>query len=132
MDAQPVPQPAPARSLNVLVVDDNVDGAMSMALVLRGDGHTVRVAHDGVEALEIARDHRPDAVLLDIGLPKGLDGLEVARRLRKLPGFAQTLLVAMTGYGGDEDRAKSRTAGFDHHLTKPVDLDALAALFARL
>jgi signal transduction histidine kinase/integral membrane sensor domain MASE1/ActR/RegA family two-component response regulator len=110
--------PAPAR--RVLVVDDNADAADSLAQLLRLAGHEVRVAYDGPAALEAARTYRPDAVLLDIGLP-GMSGYEVAKLLRTQPGPRPTLLVAVTGYGRQEDRRRSREAGFDVHLTKPVD-----------
>ena len=104
----------------MLVVDDNVDGALMLARLLRGWGHQVAVAHDGDTAIELARDQPFDVVLLDIGLP-GMDGYEVAQALRGQAGLDQTLLVALTGYGQDEDRRRSAEAGFDHHLVKPVD-----------
>ena len=96
-------------------------------MVLRLSGHEVATAHDGVAALEIARSWRPEVVLLDIGLPR-LDGLEVARRLRHELGLTDALLAAMTGYGQEEDRLRSLDAGFDAHLVKPIDLNALRAL----
>jgi CheY-like chemotaxis protein len=104
----------------VLVVDDNRDLAESLAMVLRLWGHDVRVAYDGRAALEAAREQPPEVVFLDIGLPK-LDGLEVARRLRQWPELRRVRLVAITGYGREEDRRRSAEAGFDLHLTKPVD-----------
>jgi len=104
----------------ILVVDDNVDTAESMALLLRLKGHQVQVAHYGPAALETARSFEPEVVLLDIGLP-GLDGYEVAKRLREEARLAKVLLVALTGYGQEEDRRRARRAGFDHHFTKPVD-----------
>jgi CheY-like chemotaxis protein len=121
--AAPPPAPPPARTTarRVLVVDDNVDGAESLALLLSLDGHDVRMAHDGRSALAAAEEYRPDVVLLDIGLPDGLDGYEVARRLRSELGLASTLLLALTGFGQAEDRRRSRDAGFDDHLVKPVD-----------
>jgi len=85
------------------------------------------MAHDGPSAVEVALIFRPEVILLDIGLP-GMNGYEVARRLRKEPGFEQTVLIALTGYGQDEDRQKSKEAGFDHHLTKPVEPEALSSL----
>jgi signal transduction histidine kinase len=121
-----------ARPLRILVVDDNVDGAESMALVLRQDGHQVRVAHDGPAALDAARALAPEVVLLDIGLPNGMDGYEVARRLRALPGAADARLIALTGFGPDGDAQRSRDVGFDRYLTKPVDLAALNDLLARV
>jgi two-component system CheB/CheR fusion protein len=118
-----------ALSRRVLVVDDNVDAADSIALLLRLGGHEVRVAHDGPTALLIARAFRPQVVFLDIGMP-GMDGYEVARRLRREPGPQPALLVALTGWGHDEDRRRSQEAGFDHHLVKPVDPAALVQLLA--
>jgi PAS domain S-box-containing protein len=130
---KPAPNPgaaAPAHRRQILVVDDNRDAANSLARLLtilcRQD---VRVAYDGPSALDAAASFRPDVVLLDIGLP-GMDGYEVARRLRARTEFAGTLLVALTGWGQDEDRQRSRDAGFDRHLVKPVDPDALLRLLA--
>jgi CheY-like chemotaxis protein len=111
----------------VLVVDDNQDAAESVALLLRLWGHEVRTAHEGVSALKAARSYLPEVVLLDLGLP-GLDGYEVARQLRGEQGEGPLLIVAMTGYGQDEDRRRSREAGFDHHLVKPVDPHTLQGL----
>ncbi|HEY1376607.1 MAG TPA: response regulator, partial [Gemmataceae bacterium] len=125
--ADKVPAAAPRR---VLIVDDNVDSAESLALLLGIGGHNVRTAADGPAALAAARDHRPDIVLLDIGLPR-MDGYEVARRLRGEPDLPPVTLIAMTGYGQDEDRRKARDAGFDHHLVKPVDPEELARLLAQ-
>lgn len=104
----------------VLVVDDNDDAAEMLAMVLELGGHEPRTAHDGPEALETARAFRPEVVFLDIGLP-GMDGFEVARRLRQEPGLEGAVLVALTGWGSEEDRKRTREAGFDFHLTKPVD-----------
>jgi PAS domain S-box-containing protein len=109
----------------VLVVDDNGDAAESLALLLQTIGHETRVAHDGPGALKEAETFGPDVVLLDIGLP-GMDGYEVARRLRRLEPARSALLVAVTGYGQDEDRRRSKEAGFDHHFVKPVDPATLA------
>ena len=114
----------------VLVVEDNVYAAKSFATLLRLDGHEVQVAHDGMEALEMADAFRPDVILLDIGLP-GIDGYEVARRLRAQHEFNDTQIIAMTGYGQPEDRRRSREAGIDHHLVKPVKIDFVRALLAR-
>jgi PAS domain S-box-containing protein len=110
-----------------LVIDDNVDAADSLAMLLRLASCEVRVAHDGPQALEIAPSFGPEVVLLDIGLP-GLNGYEVARQLRAIPQFNRTLLIALTGYGQEEDRRRSFEAGFDHHLVKPVDLATLEGL----
>jgi two-component system CheB/CheR fusion protein len=113
----------------VLAVDDNVDSAESLGMLLRVQGHEVCTAHDGPAAVEAARSFGPEVVLLDLGLP-GMDGYEVARRLRRQPGLESVLLVALTGYGQDEDRRKTMEAGFDAHLTKPADPAALQLLLA--
>jgi len=113
----------------VLVVDDNVDSAETIAEILKLWGHEVQTAHDGSEALEAARAQRPDAVLLDLGLPI-MDGFETARRLRA-EGLSATLLVAVSGYGGAEDRRRATEAGFDSHLTKPVSPEALREVLKR-
>jgi CheY-like chemotaxis protein/two-component sensor histidine kinase len=110
----------------VLVVDDNRDTAISCARLLRGMGHDVQTAFDGVAAIEAARSFRPQAILLDIGLP-GMNGFEVARTLRD-EGFANEMIVAVSGYGQPEDRERSRQAGFDDHLVKPVHQDALVSV----
>ncbi|HLJ91893.1 MAG TPA: ATP-binding protein [Gemmataceae bacterium] len=119
---------APAH--RILVVDDNKDAAQSLALLLKLCGQDVRTANDGPAALEIARTYVPEIVLLDIGLPH-MDGLEVARRLRHDLGLKDTLLVALTGYGQEEDRRRSEEAGFNAHLVKPLDLHELHKLLAR-
>ena len=108
----------------VLVVDDNADAREALRYLLEEDGHDVRSAGDGPSALEEARSFQPDVVLLDIGLP-GMDGYEVARALRAHPGGERALIVAVSGYGQAEDRARSRAAGFDQHLLKPVPPDRL-------
>lgn len=115
----------------VLVVDDNIDSADSMALLLSLDGYEVRIAFEGTGALAEAAHFLPRAVLLDIGLP-GMDGYEVAKRLRDLPGLQNALMIAITGYGQEDDRARSKAAGFDHHLVKPVDPEALSQLLDSL
>ncbi len=119
----------PSARCRVLVVDDHRDGGQSLAALLRLGGMEVRVVQDGPSALEAARAFRPEVVLLDIGLP-GMDGYEVARRLRVQPLTRDAVLVAVTGYGRDEDRLLSRQAGFDYHLVKPVDLATLQAVLA--
>jgi CheY-like chemotaxis protein len=111
----------------ILVADDNYDAAQSLALVLGMDGHEVRTASDGLEALRVAEEFRPQIVLLDIGMPK-LDGYETARRLREQPWSQATRLFALTGWGQEEDRERARAAGFDRHLVKPVDPDTLSQL----
>jgi CheY-like chemotaxis protein len=115
------------RGLRVLVVDDNHDSADSCAMLLEFSGHTVRVAYDGASALKIAYEFRPEAALVDIGMPL-IDGYEVVARIRALPWGTQSTLIAMTGWGQEEDKRRSLNAGFDHHLTKPIDVDRLAAL----
>lgn len=115
---------APSHAYRILVVDDNQDSADSLAMLLTLNGHKVRMANDGISALAMAQDYHPDVVLLDIGLP-GLNGLEVAERLRAQPETQKTLLIAVTGYGQEEDRKRSQLSGFDHHFVKPVDINLL-------
>jgi PAS domain S-box-containing protein len=125
-------EPAPAmiaRGLRVLVVEDNIDAAESLATLLRLWNHDVNVVHDGCMALEAAREQQPEVVLLDIGLP-GLDGYQVARRLRDEIGLDHALLVAMTGYGQPEDRRRSQEAGIQYHFVKPVEPLVLRNLLA--
>src|SRR5262249_4803970 len=112
--------PALVPPRRVLVVDDNVDAADSLGLLLKLAGHLVRVAHDGPTALVVAQAFHPQVVLLDIGMPD-MDGYEVARQLRKQPELQPALLVALTGWGQDTDRRRSIEAGFDIHLVKPVE-----------
>jgi PAS domain S-box-containing protein len=119
--------PGPGKAARVLVVDDNVDIARSLAKLLKVLGHDVRVAHDGIAALETAREHRPEVVLLDLGLP-GIDGYQVAARLRLEENLKHAIIIAITGYGHDRDRRRAREAGFDHHLVKPVDYNTLLNL----
>jgi len=113
------------------VVDDNVDSADSIAVLLQVSGHEVRVSYSGQEALETAAEYQPDIVLLDIGLP-GMDGYEVARRLREHPQLKEVKLIAVTGYGQDADRVQSKEAGFDYHFGKPVDAQKLQDVLAGL
>jgi len=120
-----------ALSHRVLVVDDNIDAADSLAMLLRLQGHEVEVAHDGPSALQLAASVRPEMVFLDIGMP-GMDGNEIARRLRRQPTLNGLVLVALTGWGAPEDRRRTADAGFDHHLVKPVEPIALDALLAAL
>jgi PAS domain S-box-containing protein len=119
----------PAASRRVLVVDDNVDAAESVGMLLRIWGHTVRLAHNGPETLCAAKEYQPEVILLDIGLP-GMNGYDVARRLREQPSARNVLLIALTGYGQDDDRRRTEEAGFDHHLTKPVEPLALQKIIA--
>ncbi len=111
---------AEAGPRRVLVVDDNADAVASLAELLRLDGHEVREATDGREALAQADEFRPEVVLLDLGLP-GLDGWEVAKALRRRAGGGRALLVAISGYGRSDDRARSQAAGIDLHMVKPVE-----------
>jgi len=113
----------------ILVVDDNVDGATSLSTLLRIEGHEVRIAHDGQTALEVAKGFQPQIAILDIRMP-GMDGYELARRLRQQVGLQNMSLVALSGYGQREDQLRSEQAGFNHHVTKPVDLKRLNALIA--
>ncbi len=113
----------------ILVVDDNRDGASSLAMLLTVMGHDTRIAHDGLEGVELAEAFRPDLIVLDIGLPK-LNGLDACRRIREQPWAKNVVIAAATGWGQDEDRRRSEEAGFDHHLVKPVDAAALGKLAA--
>jgi two-component system CheB/CheR fusion protein len=133
------PAPTPPRSADafafeprrILVVDDNYDAGNCLALLLNRFGHETRLAEDGLEGLEVAEAFRPDVILLDIGMPR-LNGYEAARRLRELPWGTEVRLIALTGWGQEEDRKKSRAAGFDAHLVKPVDQATLLETLARL
>jgi len=115
----------------LMVIDDNKDAAESMSMLFELWGHQVLCAYDGRAALEAAAKYHPDAVFLDIGLP-GMDGYEVAERLREQPESAHAVLVAITGYGQDEDRRRSREVGIDHHLVKPVAPETLHKLLDTL
>lgn len=121
----PPPTPGPAR-LRILLVDDNVETVRLLSRLLVRRGHEIAVAYDGLVALELAREFKPDVFLLDLGLP-GMDGYTLAERLRA-EGFAGALMVAISGYAQEHDRIRSRVAGFDHHFAKPVDFETLAAL----
>jgi CheY-like chemotaxis protein len=123
------PAAEPARH-RILVVDDNRDAADSLAMLLSIMGNEVHTAHDGLEAVRAADVFRPDVVLLDIGLPK-LNGYEAGRRIREQQGTV-VVLIALTGWGQEEDRRRSKEAGFDHHMTKPVEFEALQKLLADL
>jgi CheY-like chemotaxis protein len=124
------PPPAlPSAARRILVVDDNVDAAESLAVLLRLEGHEVRVAADGPSAVAAAQAGPPQMVVLDLGLP-GMDGYEVARQLRALPETKDALLVALTGWAQEEDRRRCQEAGFDGHLAKPVEWDALRQFLA--
>jgi PAS domain S-box-containing protein len=118
-------------SLRILVVDDNRDSADSLSMILKATGYHTRTAYDGEEAVSAARAYRPDVILLDLGLPK-LNGYEACRRIRQQPDGSSPVIVAQTGWGQDEDRRRSHDAGFDYHLVKPVDPQALLKLLAGL
>ena len=119
--------PSLSHPLRVLVVDDCPDTTESLRILLDLWGHEVRTAHSGAEALGLAPALLPEVILLDIGLP-GLDGYEVARRLRRLPGLADAFVIAVTGYSREQDLARAREAGFDLALVKPFDPDELRRL----
>ena len=119
------------QSCHVLVVDDNVDAARTLAALLEESGHKVKLAFNGHSALEVAIDYRPDVVLMDIGLP-GINGYEVAQQIRQQEALKNVLLVALTGYGQQSDLQHSKIAGFDHHLVKPTEFDKIEALLAAL
>jgi CheY-like chemotaxis protein len=124
-------RPASTSRQRILVVDDNRDAAEMLAELLALTGNELRTAHDGVEAVEVAGEFRPDVVLLDIGLPR-MNGYEAARKIREQPWGKNMLLVALTGWGQEEDRRRSQEAGFDHHLIKPVEPDALFKLLTSI
>jgi two-component system OmpR family response regulator len=113
----------------VLLVDDSVDAAEAMSMLLETLGHEVRVVHDGPSALAIVDDFAPEVVILDIGLP-GMSGFDVARELRMRAATKTALLIALTGYGADSDKQEARDAGFDHHLVKPVSFTAIETVIA--
>jgi len=121
----------PARRFKILVVDDNHDSALSMAMMLSIMGHDTRTAHDGESAVATAESFLPDVVLLDIGLPK-LNGYEVAQRIREKAWGASMYLIAVTGWGQDEDRQRSSEVGLNQHMVKPVEPAALEKLLAEL
>ena len=120
---------APPR--RILIVDDNEDAANSLALLLKLGGHETASVYTAKDALQRAPVFRPEVVLLDIGLP-GMDGYEVAQKMRELPGLRDVRLVAVTGYGRSDDRLRARDAGFDDHLTKPVEYAVLERTLAGL
>lgn len=126
----PDKSPAVPTSRRILVVDDNVGAAWLLSKLLTKVGdHDVEMAHDGPSALAQIKELHPDIVLLDIGLP-GMDGYEVGRAVREMPGFADVLLIALTGYGQEEDRRRSKIAGFDEHLTKPPSVAQMRTVLA--
>jgi CheY-like chemotaxis protein len=133
--AQPAVRTEPPRSVTmfpprrILVVDDNQDAADTLGSLLTALGATVAVVHSGEAALEAFATFNPDTVLLDLGMP-GMDGFDVARKIRALEGHPDTLLIALTGWGQDHDYRQSRAAGFDHHLVKPPDIERLRELLS--
>lgn len=140
LDDVPTPPPArdpatgdatPSQGQRVMVVDDNVDAAGTLAMLLEASGHDVRVVDDAREVVAVADQFRPDVAILDIGLPH-IDGYQLARSLRGRAGTAKLALIALTGYGQPEDIERARLAGFDHHLVKPVDPDQVPALISAL
>jgi CheY-like chemotaxis protein len=116
--------PVAAQSFRLVIADDSVDGADSLAFLLRAAGHTVFVAYDGRGAIKLAEEHQPDAMLLDIGMPE-VSGYDVARAVRREVWGRSIRLIALTGWGQAEHRRRSLEVGFDEHLVKPVDLDVL-------
>jgi PAS domain S-box-containing protein len=127
---RPAYQFPPPSGKRLLVVDDNQDAANSLAMLLKLQRHEVRVAYSGMAALEMVKTYTPDVVLLDIGMP-GIDGYEVARRIRQTPGLGNVVLAALTGWGQQEDRRRTAEAGFDHHLVKPPEPEVLEKLLAK-
>jgi len=122
-------QPDPRKRRRILVADDNRDSADSLATMLSMMGHETSAAYDGSEAIQKAASYRPDVIVLDVGMPI-LDGYEAARHIRSQPWSNGVVLVALTGWGQEEDRARARRAGFDFHLTKPANPEALVRLLA--
>jgi CheY-like chemotaxis protein len=116
-------------ALRILIVDDHEDSAEMLSMLLAGKGHATRMAFDGATALEVAAAFQPHVGLLDLNLP-GMSGYELAQQLRAIPALAHMRLVAVTGHGSDAHRVKARAAGFDEHLLKPVDLQAVDAVLA--
>jgi CheY-like chemotaxis protein len=128
--AEPAAEAEHPEVRRVLVVDDNADSADTLCRLLRSSGFDAQTAYDGPSALAAADATTPDAVVLDIGLP-GLSGYDVARQIRQRPWGRRPLLIALTGWGQDAERARTAEAGFDHHLVKPVTFDALLAILGR-
>jgi CheY-like chemotaxis protein len=126
-----VPKPTEIEGRRILVVDDNVDSAVSLARLLDMTGNETATAHDGVQAVDAADKFRPEAILLDIGLPK-LNGYDACRRIRGADWGKNMLIIALTGWGQEDDRTKSKEAGFDAHIVKPVDYDELMRLFSEI
>jgi len=121
----------PRRTFRIMVVDDNTDAAESLSLLLQLNAHDIRTATNGRDALALAADFRPDVAFLDIGMP-GMTGFELATRLRAMPHLAGMTIIAVTGWGSEEDQARSREAGIDHHHTKPISAETVSRLLARI
>ena len=128
---RPEQRAVPRRSFRILVVDDNTDVAESLSLLLQLNAHEIRTATNGRDALALVRDFTPDIAFLDIGMP-GMTGYELAQQLRALPALAHTTLVAVTGWGSEEDQLRAREAGFDHHFTKPIAAESVSRLLGGL
>jgi CheY-like chemotaxis protein len=120
---------ATAVKRRVLVADDNADSALSLAMILKFMGHETQTAHDGLTALELAETFRPEVAILDLGMPR-LNGYELCHRIRQQPWGKSMLLVALTGWGQEDDRRRTQEAGFDHHIVKPIDTATLQRLLA--
>ncbi len=129
-ESAPAQSALPISKLRILIVDDYADAAESLTMLLQMEGHEIKTADCGMKAIELAQSFRPQIVLLDIGLPD-FDGYEVAKRLRALPDTRDAILIALTGYGQTDDRERSQSAGFDHHLLKPLNCSELSALLTK-
>jgi CheY-like chemotaxis protein len=125
----PASSAAQAAQRRILVVDDNRDSVFTLAMLLKLFGNETQTAHDGLEAIDVAAEFRPDVILMDLGMPR-LDGYEAARRIRQQPWGQKTVLVALTGWDQEETGPRSREAGFDFYLTKPVNPAALKAMLS--
>ncbi|HEY8507793.1 MAG TPA: response regulator, partial [Steroidobacteraceae bacterium] len=117
------------RKRRILIADDNLDAAESLALLLNMQGHETRTAGDGFQAVQLAESFRPDIIFMDVGMPR-LDGIEAARQIRQQPWGKSMLIVALTGWGQEADRHRTRDAGIDLHLVKPITLEGIAAVLA--
>jgi len=124
-------QESSEESFRVLITDDNVDAAETLSTILSLNGHITKVAHNGIDAVKAVRAFAPDVVFLDIGMP-GMNGYEAAKAIRGMPGLDPIILVALTGWGDESDRLKATDAGFDHHITKPVDCETMTAFLAKI
>jgi CheY-like chemotaxis protein len=130
--AQPVTQPTtPPTGRRILLIEDNEEIAVTLRSLLEMSGHTVEYAFDGPSGIELARRFSPEIILCDIGLPGGMNGYDVARSIRADSTLAKAMLVAVTGYAREEDRARALAAGFDTHVRKPIDIDALDQIIAK-